>query len=335
MRKLAPLVLVLAVAGCGSSSPTKTIAPRPTTPAPISPALAPAPGLTGAENPSADGFPSAKGTTLTALAKSAKSLVQLGPATGTFTPGTQRVAFGVLTQAGSFVYGPTVLYVAKSPTGPVSGPFLAPADPFAVAPRYRSAQNAGPNGVQAIYAAEVPVPAPGTYAILALTHATNGSLVAAPGEIAAAPSTPIPGVGDTPPDIATDTVASDHGNLTLVTTRTPPDDMHAVSFNQVLGKKPIALLFSTPLLCTSRVCGPVTDIAVQLEHEFAGKVVFIHEEVYARNNPAKGLRAQMKAFHLETDPWLFTVDRRGKIAARLEGAFGVNAFRAAVKAALS
>ena len=41
--------------------------------------------------------------------------------------------------------------------------------------------------------------------------------------------------------------------------------MHAVSFKDVLGKRPIALLFSTPQLCISKVCGPVTDIAVQLE----------------------------------------------------------------------
>jgi hypothetical protein len=39
-------------------------------------------------------------------------------------------------------------------------------------------------------------------------------------------------------------------------------------------------------------------------------------------------------FHLRTEPWLFTFDRRGRAAARLEGAFGVNAFRRAVQAAL-
>jgi hypothetical protein len=335
MRKLLPAVLILTLAGCGSSSSPKQSSTTSTRPASSSTvAAAPAPGLSAAENPGPASFPSARGTTLTALAKSAKAVGQLGPATGTFTPGMQRVAFGVLSPGGDFVYGPTALYIAKSPTGAVSGPYLAPADPFAVAAPYRSTQNAGPGGVQAIYATEVPVAAPGTYPILALTHDTSGQVIAAPGEIAVASSTPIPGVGAKPPAIATDTLASDHGNLALVTTRNPPDDMHAVSFNQVLGKKPIALLFSTPQLCTSRVCGPVTDVAVQLEHEFAGKVVFIHEEVYANNQPTRGLRAQMKAFHLQTDPWLFTINRQGVIAARLEGAFGLNAFRKAVEAAL-
>jgi hypothetical protein len=110
--------------------------------------------------------------------------------------------------------------------------------------------------------------------------------------------------------------------------------MQSVSFDQALGKRPIALLFSTPQLCTSRVCGPVTDIAVQLQQEFGNKVTFIHEEVYVDNQPKKGLRPQLKAFHLETEPWLFTINRQGVIAARLEGAFGVNEFRQAVQAAL-
>jgi hypothetical protein len=110
--------------------------------------------------------------------------------------------------------------------------------------------------------------------------------------------------------------------------------MHAVSFNQVLGKRPVALLFSTPQLCTSRVCGPVTDIAVELEHQFGKQIAFIHEEVYVDNQPSKGLRPQLKAFHLQTEPWLFTVNSAGRIAARLEGAFGVNEFRQALEAAL-
>ena len=36
----------------------------------------------------------------------------------------------------------------------------------------------------------------------------------------------------------------------------------------------------------------------------------------------------MKAFHLQTEPWLFTINRHGGIAARLEGAFGATAFTA-------
>jgi hypothetical protein len=251
-----------------------------------------------------------------------------------FTPGTRRVAFGLNTPSGAFIYGPTALYISTNPNAPAQGPFLAPADPMGVAPQYRSQQNAGPGGIQAIYAANVPVPKAGTYTILALTRVPGG-LLGSPGEIAVAQSSAIPAVGQRPPAVATDTTASVGGHVDLLTTRLPPEDMHAVSFKDVLGKRPVVLLFSTPQLCQSRVCGPVTDVAVQLQQQFGNRVTFIHEEVYVNNQPKLGLRPQLKAFHLQTEPWLFTVNRQGRIAARLEGAFGLNEFTRAIQAALA
>jgi hypothetical protein len=342
---LALLVVgAVALTGCGSSSSSSSssstqsstasqTAPQSTTGPPTTgppPAIA---ELGAAELPQRSQFPSTKGRTLQQLASTVKGSVQLGAATGTFTPGTGRFAFALNTSSGAFIYAPTALYVARGPNKPASGPFLAPADPMAVAPQYRSKQNAGPGGIQAIYAAQLPLPHKGTYTVLSITHAKQG-LIGAPGEIAVAASSPIPAVGQRPPAIATDIPASVHGNTALLTTRLPADDMHAVSFKSVLGKRPIALLFSTPQLCISKVCGPVTDIGVQLERRFANRITFIHEEVYVNNQPKSGLRPQLKAFHLQTEPWLFTVNRQGKIAARLEGSFGVNAFTSALEAAL-
>jgi hypothetical protein len=262
-----------------------------------------------------------------------KASVQLGAATGSFTPGVRRFAFGLNASSGAFVYAPTALYIATSPGARARGPFLAPADPLIVAPPYRSKQNAGPGDIEAVYAAHIPIPHPGTYAVLSVTR-TPGGLVGAPGEIAVAPTSPIPDVGQRPVAIQTDTLATAHGNAALLTTRAPPEQMHSASFNQVLGKRPIALLFSTPELCTSRVCGPVTDVAVQLQHQFGAQIVFIHEEVYVNNQPAQGLRPQLKAFHLQTEPWLFVINRQGIITTRLEGAFGLNEARQALQAAL-
>jgi hypothetical protein len=63
-------------------------------------------------------------------------------------------------------------------------------------------------------------------------------------------------------------------------------------------------------------------------------MTFIHSEVYVDNDPNKGYRPQLLAFHLKTEPWLFTFDRHGRVAARIEGAFGINAFRRAIEAPL-
>ena len=57
----------------------------------------------------------------------------------------------------------------------------------------------------------------------------------------------------------------------------------------MLGKKPVVLLFATPALCQSRVCGPVTDAAEQVKQEFGDRVAFIHQEVYNNNRSTTAL----------------------------------------------
>ena len=335
---------VVVLAGCGgasktgssstpSTSSTASAAPAPTST--VSTAAQPPAvnELAAAADPRASEFPRANGRSLVQLAQLVNATATLGAATGTFTPGIRRLAFALTDKAERYIYAPTAVYLAPSPTSPAQGPFLAPADSMSVAPQYRSQQNAGPGGIQAIYWTELPVARSGVFDLLALTRA-GSKLIGSTGEIAAAVSTPIPGVGQRPPAITTETLASVHGDVGLLTTRLPPEQMHSVSFNQVLGKRPIALLFSTPELCTSRVCGPVTDIVVELQHQFANRITFIHQEIYVDNDPTKGLRPQLAAFHIETEPWLFTINRQGVIAARLEGAFGVDEARQALEAAL-
>jgi hypothetical protein len=335
------LVLLLAaapsLAGCGSSSTHATSStasggPTPATTSTTStaPVLPPAVDeLAAAERPAAGAFPATRGRTLQQLANTVHATATMSAATGVFTPGTRRYAFGVTTTGGAYIYAPTAVYIGTTPESKASGPYLAPADPMGVAPQFRSQQNSGPGGIQAIYAAQLPLPRSGTYAVLALTRTPHG-ITGATSEVAVALSSPIPNVGQRPPDIATET----SGPIALLTTRVPPESMHSVSFNQVLGNQPVALLFSTPQLCTSRVCGPVTDVAVQLQHEFGNRIAFIHQEIYVDNNPKKGLRPQLHAFHLETEPWMFVINRRGVIVARFEGAFGTTELRAALEEAL-
>jgi len=77
------------------------------------------------------------------------------------------------------------------------------------------------------------------------------------------------------------------------------------------------------------------DLALQMQAKYGDKLEFIHQEVYVDNDPNKGLRAPLQAFHLQTEPWLFVVGKDGRIAARLEGSFGLNAFNRAIRAGLA
>ncbi len=78
----------------------------------------------------------------------------------------------------------------------------------------------------------------------------------------------------------------------------------------------------------------MTDIALQLKQKYGDQMDFIHQEVYVSNDPKKGLRPPLKAFNLQSEPWLFIVGPDGKVTARMEGSFGVNAFERAINTAL-
>jgi hypothetical protein len=258
----------------------------------------------------------------------------MGFATSVYTHGLNRLAFGILDNKQSFPYGKTAVYVARGPNDKAEGPFAAPADSLVVDKAFRSEKSAEVgSAIAAIYSTTIPLQRPGRHAVLAVTR-IGSKLVGASAGIDVRRRTPIPRPGARAPDVATDTLASAGGDIEKIDTQIPPDDMHQVSFHEVLGKKPVALLFATPQLCVSRVCGPVVDIASQLKKRFGDRVEFIHEEVYVRNDATKGYRPSLRAFGLRTEPWLFTVDRRGRVAARLEGSFGINEFRRAIEAAL-
>ncbi|MBV8956501.1 MAG: hypothetical protein JO179_20355, partial [Solirubrobacterales bacterium] len=163
-------ICAAALAGCGSSSSntngssaktassSSTAANTPTsaTTSTAATGTGPPPAvaeLAAAEHPRASQFPAAGGRTLQELASTVRASAQLGAATGTFTPGRGRFAFALNASGGGFIYAPTAIYIARTPNSRAAGPFLAPADPLTVAPRYRSQQNTGPGGIQAIYAA--------------------------------------------------------------------------------------------------------------------------------------------------------------------------------------
>jgi hypothetical protein len=279
-------------------------------------------------------FPKPGGKTIFGLERSLQGHAAVALATSVLIPGSGRLAYGIIGGNNAFVYGESAIYIATSRTGPVQGPFVARLDSTSVQRRFASATVINdPAAIKAVYETQVPFPRAGVYGILAMVR-VGKRLVGGLTQTLVRTRSPIPAIGQRPPRVHTPTLASVHGAVAQIDTRVPPDDMHAVDFATVLGRRPVALLFSTPQLCQSRACGPVTDMAVQLESQYRGKIVFIHNEVYRNNRVEDGLRPQLRAFGLQTEPWLFTFDRRGRVAARLEGAFGYEAFREAIDAAL-
>ena len=220
-----------------------------------------------------------------------------------YTKGENRFAFGIIDSDGKAIYGPSAIYVAPAPNQPAQGPFAAPADVLLTQARYRSKQAATETDpFAAIYAAQVKFSAPGTWAVLVMTR-SGGRLVGAPMRIQVKTKAQdtIPDVGESAPKVATDTLESLKGDKDLLDTRDPKTDMHS-NFADAVGKKPVALLFATPQLCVSRVCGPVADIALQMKAKYGKRMTFIHQEVWADNQLNSALRPPLQAFHVETEP---------------------------------
>jgi hypothetical protein len=291
-----------------------------------------------ASQPDEAEFPPSKGKTLQELADGMAAGPQLALASSVFTtPGPSRMAFGMIAADGMPVYGPTAVYVAPTPNDPAEGPFVAPADVLLTDARYRSKQAATTEDpFVAVYAAHTEFPKRGKYAVLAATKKADGTITGATGQIdvSTAEADPIPGVGDKAPKVHTETLESAGGDVAKIDTRAPPSDMHKVDFADVVGKQPVALLFSTPQLCQSKVCGPVTDMELQMQSKYGDKMTFIHQEVWQDNDLNKGLREPLRQFNLPTEPWLFVVNAKGVITARLEGSIGVQQFEDAVKSGL-
>jgi hypothetical protein len=295
---------------------------------------APAPPEPTAARP-AD-FPSATGKSLSDLERGLpKGAILNVSSFSSQKPGHgNRLGFAIVDRANKQINVSAVaVYTAKPDGSELRGPFVAHKESLDVATPYRSQQTTADlrNG-DTFYVAKVAYRSRGPHIPIGIVR-LDGRLV-----VADAPTALDVGSRDGPPDVGdrairmnTLTGADVGGNLTKLSTRVPPaEDLLKDDFADVLGKKPVVLLFATPALCQSRTCGPVVDIAEQVRAQNGKGVTFIQQEIYQDNDPGKPVRPQVARWRLPTEPWAFVIDRHGKIRSRFEGVFSVGELARAV-----
>ena len=264
-------------------------------------------------------FPAVSGKTLAELTAGVPVGPALAPSVSVLRPGPNRFGFGLFDGAGKQMRGASVaLYVAPAAGAPVKGPFAVRDESLAVRPQFASRQTAqDPDSAKSVYVAELPFPGRGTYRVVALAR-LDGRLVAS-GALPVKVGAPgPPEVGERAVRISTPT-AGEVNDVAEIETRLPPDTMHEVDFADVLGRKPVVLVFATPQLCQSRVCGPVVDQVEQIKSRRGDDVAFVHMEIFRDNKLERGFRPQVGAWRLPSEPWVFAIDRSGRVAARFEG----------------
>jgi hypothetical protein len=310
------MLACLLLAACGGSSGGKS-----TSTATTSAAAGPA-------------FPAAAGRPLKEVLAGVKPGPMLAPAVGVLEPGLNRFAFVLFDASRKQLVPPDVaVYVTDAVGRSVRGPFRVTNESLAVAPQFQSQTvQADANAAKQVYVAQIPLTRATSQGIVVVAR-TNGQLVAANPTLVnvGGPQPPTPGQKA----ISVHTPTSPPQPIASIDTRVPHDpQLHAVDFASVLGKKPVLLVFATPQLCQSRTCGPVVDQAAQLQSIYGNRMAFIHMEVYNNNDPTKGNRPQLRAWRLPSEPWVFAIDRRGRVVDRLEGASSIAEMRAAIEKAL-
>jgi hypothetical protein len=280
-------------------------------------------------------FPKATGKSLNDLAAMAGGQGPvLAPSVSIVHRGRNRFGFGLFDTAQKQITGAQVaLYTGRRDGSGLRGPYVARSESLAVKPQFQSQTVASdPNAAKSVYVADMPFKHSGQQGVVAMVKLDGRLLISngAPVSVTAPGSGP-PDVGAKATSVHTETLTDVGGDATQLDTRRPvAKDLLQDDLADVLGKKPVVITFATPLLCQSRVCGPVVDIVEQVKASAPKGVAFIHQEVYNDNQVNKGLRPQLVAWKLRTEPWTFVIDRHGVISARFEGAFSVGELQRAV-----
>ena len=151
---------------------------------------------------------------------------------------------------------------------------------------------------------------------------------------------PAPRVGDAVPASRNPT-ARDVNELSGITTHTPPvPDFYRLTVAEALEQqRPALVVFSTPMFCISRMCGPVTDVVASLHERYAQRLTFIHVEPFdlgvARSEGRLVPTDTLREWGLRTEPWVFLLGDDGRVAARFEGPVTEGELNTAVEALLA
>lgn len=175
-----------------------------------------------------------------------------------------------------------------------------------------------------LYAADgVTFPTVGFWQVIATGTMDDGTEFTADAAVQTLDAPTVPVVGD--PALATDNavIGDDVPNSALDSRASgdapvPDPELHRVSIADALtAGRPALVVFSTPVYCVSRFCGPVTDMVEGLAADYADRADFIHVEIY-RDFQAQELNPAVEDWLVGPDgdyrePWVYLIGADGSI----------------------
>ena len=105
----------------------------------------------------------------------------------------------------------------------------------------------------------------------------------------------------------------------------PDPELHQVSITDAIrSQRPAVVVFSTPVFCVSRFCGPVTEMVGSLAARYGDRANFIHVEIW-KDFPNNITNDAANEWLLNdgglNEPWAFIIAADGTIAARWDNLF--------------
>lgn len=281
------------------------------------------------------------------------------PAFASFDPyagAPQRIMVGLICDDGQVIAGGTLQFAftyrgtKDAPIPPQSGP-TAPAAFLAIPGRGTEPPPTRPEPVRpsrttGVYAAVTTLPQAGVWSVRVTGGAAGGPIDATTSFVAnatpqvvavgdPAPRTQNPLAGDTTvAPSAIDSRAQDGAPI-------PDPELHSTSIADALGAgRPIMVVVSTPVYCTSQFCGPITDAVNELARQYGDRMAFVHLEVWRdfQNNAVNDTALEWIGPKNGTDanePWVFVVGRDGRVIERFDNVATTEELHDAVNRALA
>jgi hypothetical protein len=217
--------------------------------------------------------------------------------------------------------------VNPSPPGPVTkATYLPIPGSTTPSPPPAAPQIVLSSDTRGVYAAQTTFDKAGFWEVEASTT-LDGKVRTGKGAFAVNPTNTIPGVGDQALPTQTLTLDTPDTPKVAVDSRAgsgdiPDPDLHRTTIAAALAaKRPIVAVFATPVYCTSRFCGPITDLVDELAHQYGDRATFVHVEIW--RDFQNSVVNQSAADWLQRDndlnePWVFLIGADGRIAARYD-----------------
>lgn len=204
--------------------------------------------------------------------------------------------------------------------------FVAPARDAGVAPivPHRHADgnthpHANAEADVGVYAIRLEFDQPGKWGVEATFRAPDGreGKVTAPFEVLAQPVTPPVGA---PAPRTRNLTVRDVKDISEIDSAIEP----LAAFHQdtvadaIAAGRPTLVAFVTPGYCATRFCGPAYEVLKKLQPKFDGKAAMIHIEIW-RDPVNKVPFEAVVEWKLQSEPYIFVIDRAGVITAKFEG----------------